>query len=109
MEELKAVPRKIYWFVLGLIDMILIFFYSIFNLTKPSDTLTREDVDRLRRNRPPTDSGNDYRYKGKRSSQRVYMGGWGGGWAYNSKSRHLLSDEDFLANSNETRKSDEAD
>ncbi len=49
MEELKAVPRKGYWFLLTLIDMILLFIYSIFNLTKPSDALTRDEIDSIRR------------------------------------------------------------
>ena len=76
MEELKAVPRKVYWLFLTLIDMILLFFYSIFNMTKPSDSLTRDDISRLRNNRTPNGhNGNDMNYKGKRGSQRVYMGG----------------------------------
>lgn len=75
MKELKEVPKKGYWFMLTLIDMILLFIYSIFNLTKPSDSLTRDDIDSIRRNRYQKYNGNDMHYKGKRGSQRVYMGG----------------------------------
>lgn len=75
MEGLKSVPKKGYWLLLTLFDMLMLFIYSIFNLTKPSDSLTREDIDSIRRNRSQRYNGNDMHYKGKRGSQRVYMGG----------------------------------
>lgn len=41
MKELKAAPRKLHLFLLTLLDMLLLFIYSIFNINKPSDSLTR--------------------------------------------------------------------
>jgi hypothetical protein len=62
------VPSKVYWFFSALIELILIFFLSIFKLNKPSDSLSREDITDMRRGKPPTGhNGNDFRYKGSRS------------------------------------------
>lgn len=75
MDSIKTAPRRLYYFVASLIEMILLFFLSIVYLNKPSDTLTQEDIDGIRHKRRPKDNGNDWRYKGKRSDNRVYMGG----------------------------------
>lgn len=75
MNTLKAAPSRLYYFIAALIEMILLFFYSILYLNKPSDSLTREDIDDIRHKRKPSNSGNDWKYKGKRSSDRFYMGG----------------------------------
>ena len=85
MEGLKSVPKKGYWLLLTLIDMIMLFIYSIFNLTKPSDSLSRDDIDSIRRNRSKRYNGNDMNYKGKRGSSYVPLGGWGGGWIHQTK------------------------
>lgn len=60
--------------------MIMLFVYSIFYMGKPSDTLTREDIDNIRHKRKANHNGNDWNYKGKRGDSRFYMGG-GWGWA----------------------------
>ena len=36
---------------------------------KPSDTLSREDIDNMRRGKKPSHNGNDYNYKGSRGKQ----------------------------------------
>jgi hypothetical protein len=47
--------------------MLLIFFLSIFKLSKPSDSLTRDDINNIRRgNNPDGHNGNDFRYRGSR-------------------------------------------
>jgi hypothetical protein len=67
MDTIKTAPRKVYYFIAALIEMILLFFYSILYMGKPSDTLTREDIDGIRHKRRPDPNGNDYSYRGKRS------------------------------------------
>lgn len=85
MDQVKAIPSRLYWFLSGIIEMILLFFLSIFKLNKPSDSLTNEDISNIRRgNKPDGHNGNDHRYGGKRGmflcdmllgSTRMYMGG----------------------------------
>lgn len=76
MDQIKAAPRRVYHFLTSVIEMILLFFYSIIYLTKPSDSLTRNDIDDIRHKRKPgSHNGNDMNYKGKRSDCRFYMGG----------------------------------
>jgi hypothetical protein len=76
MDQIRTAPRRAYHFITSIVEMILIFFYSIFYLTKPSDSLDRNDIDDLRRGRKPSgNNGNDMNYKGKRSDSRFYMGG----------------------------------
>ena len=41
MDDIKAVPKKVYYFFTTLIEMILLFFYTIGGFGKPSDTLSR--------------------------------------------------------------------
>jgi hypothetical protein len=53
--------------------MILIFLLSIFKMGKPSDTLSREDIDNMRRGKKPSHNGNDYNYKGSRGTLCVKM------------------------------------
>lgn len=58
---------------------------SFVNLSQPSDSLTREDIENMRRGRKGgNNNGNDFRYKGKRGILFLYsgncklpMGGWG--------------------------------
>ena len=78
--------------------MILLFFLSILYLNKPSDSLTRDDIDNIRHKRKPDQNGNDHRYKGKRSESRFYMGGWGGGW-FTLLKQVLILYEDYSGNS----------
>jgi hypothetical protein len=52
-----------------------LFIYSIFYLSKPSETLDSSDIDDIRHRRRPPHNGNDWRYKGKRSTSKLYMGG----------------------------------
>lgn len=66
MRELKTAPRRLYYFIASLIDMILLFFYSFIYLTKPSETLNRHDLDDIRHRRKPDKNGNDWKYKGSR-------------------------------------------
>ena len=75
MEGIKAVPSRIYYFVAAIIEMLILFVFSMVKLNKPSDTLNNNDINNLRRYRKPDGNGNDMNYKGSRSSQRVYMGG----------------------------------
>lgn len=75
MDGIKTAPKRVYYFIAALIEMLLLFFYSILYLNKPSDMLTREDIDNIRHKKRPGDNGNDWRYKGKRCDTRVYMGG----------------------------------
>ncbi len=72
------------------------FFLSFVRLSQPSDSLTREDIDNMRRGRNPGHRGNDFRYKGKRGTilfnsgnSNLPMGGWG--WASLSWGRHWWS------------------
>lgn len=44
-------------------------------MTKPSDALSLDDLDDIRHGRPPRNNGNDWKYKGKRSSNRLPLGG----------------------------------
>jgi len=46
--------------------MMLLFFLSVFKLSKPSDTLSREDISAMRRGNNPRNNGNDYNYRGSR-------------------------------------------
>lgn len=75
MDSIKRVPSKIYWTISGIIELILIFFLSIFKLNKPSDTVSRDDLDEIRRGNRPGDAGNNFRYRGSRGSTYVPMGG----------------------------------
>ena len=76
MDQIRTAPRRAYHFITSIVEMILIFFYSIFYLSKPSDSLDRNDIDDLRRGRKPgKNNGNDRNYKGKRSDCKFYMGG----------------------------------
>lgn len=59
-------PSRVYWFLSGIIEMILLFFLSAFKLNKPSDTLSREDISAMRRGNNPRNNGNDYNYRGSR-------------------------------------------
>lgn len=75
MKEIKAIPSRVYWALSTLIEMIILFFMTIGGFGKPSDSLTREDIDNIRHKRKFDHNGNDYKYKGKRDSSRFYMGG----------------------------------
>ena len=67
MESIKKVPTKLYWFLAAILELVMVFFVSIFKLKKPSDSLTREDITEMRRgNNPGGHSGNDWRYRGSR-------------------------------------------
>lgn len=69
MESIRQVPSKLYWFLSGIIEMILIFFLSIFKLSKPSDSLNSDDIRNIRRGRNPKGhNGNDYTYRGSRGT-----------------------------------------
>lgn len=46
--------------------MILLFLLSIIKLNKPSDSLSRDDINDMRRGNNPRNNGNDYRYQGSR-------------------------------------------
>ena len=60
-------PNKLYWFLSGILELLLIFFYSIIKMQKPSDQLTKDDVNDMRRgNKPGGHNGNDWRYRGSR-------------------------------------------
>ena len=73
MERIRQVPSRLYWFLSGLIEMILIFFLSIIKLNKPSDTLNSDDVRNISRGRNPDGhNGNDYTYRGSRSNKNIY-------------------------------------
>jgi hypothetical protein len=62
----------LYWFLSAIVEMILIFFLSIIKLNKPSDSLTREDINTMRRgNQPGGHNGNDWRYRGGRGNSQV--------------------------------------
>jgi hypothetical protein len=70
----------------GILEAIVIFFLSFVRLSQPSDSLTRDDIENIRRGRQSENNGNDYRYKGKRGNYlfilgncKLPMGGWG--WA----------------------------
>ena len=74
MERIRQVPSRLYWFLSGLIEMILIFFLSIVKLSKPSDTLNSDDIRNIRRGRNPDGhNGNDYTYRGSRSNSFIYL------------------------------------
>ena len=76
MEELKKIPNRIYFFIAAIVELLALFFFSIFRMNKPSDSLTNTDIHHIRHNRKPQgNNGNDMNYKGKRNSNRVYMGG----------------------------------
>ena len=75
MESIRQVPSRMYWFLSGILDLIILFFISIFKLKKPSDTLTREEISAMRRGNTQDSNGNDWRYRGSRGSTRMYMGG----------------------------------
>ncbi len=77
MDSLKSVPRRLYFFIGFVVEMVMLFVLSIIYMTKPSDSLTREDIDHIRHKRKPSQNGNNYNYKGKRSDNRFYMGGGG--------------------------------
>lgn len=77
MDSLKSVPRRLYFFIGFVVEMLMLFVLSIIYMTKPSDSLTREDIDHIRHKRKPSQNGNNYNYKGKRSDNRFYMGGGG--------------------------------
>lgn len=64
-----------YYFFASLLEMLLLFFYSIIYMTKPSDTLSRGDLDDIRHRRKPDNNGNDWKYRGGRGESRFYMGG----------------------------------
>lgn len=63
--------------------MLILFVVSIMNLSGPSDSLSYDDINRMRRGQKPTGKPKDYRGGG--GSHRVYMGGWGGMWVINKK------------------------
>jgi hypothetical protein len=50
----------------GLIEAIIIFFMSFIHLSQPSDSLSRDDIENMRRGRKGGHNGNDFNYKGKR-------------------------------------------
>ena len=75
MEEIKTAPKRLYFMVAAIIEMLLLFFYSIFYLNKPSGSLTNEDINDIRHKRKSNNNGNDWKYQGKRGSSRFYMGG----------------------------------
>lgn len=77
MDQIRTAPKRAYHFVTSIIEMILLFFYSIFYLTKPSDSLNKDDIDDIRHQRKPggSSNGNDFNYRGKRSDCKFYMGG----------------------------------
>ena len=64
-----------YFFLAAIIELIALFFFSIFKLNKPSDSLDSGDINAIRHYSKPKGNGNDMNYKGSRSSNRVYMGG----------------------------------
>lgn len=68
MEGVKSIPKKLYFLVAAIIEMLALFFFSIFKLNKPSDSLDSSDISDIRHNRKPKSNGNDMRYKGKRGS-----------------------------------------
>lgn len=68
MQGIRQAPSKLYWFISGIIEMLLLFFLSIFKLNKPSDTLTRDDINHIRRGNTPRNNGNDYQYRGSRGN-----------------------------------------
>ena len=55
--------------------MIILFFVTIVGLGKPSNSLTRQDIDNIRNRKKLDQNGNDHNYRGKRNSERFYMGG----------------------------------
>ena len=75
MEGVKQIPKRIYFFFAMLIEILALFFFSIFKLSKPSDSLTSEDINDLRRNRKLQNNGNDLNYKGKRGGGYLPLGG----------------------------------
>jgi hypothetical protein len=53
---------------------LLIFFYSIVKMQKPSDQLTRDDVNDMRRGKKPGGhNGNDWRYRGSRGNNVAHL------------------------------------
>jgi len=62
-----------YWFLSAILELLLIFFYSIVKMSKPSDQLTRDDVNDMRRgSKPGGHNGNDWRYRGSRGKSTLY-------------------------------------
>lgn len=51
MEEIKTAPRRLYFMISYIIEMLLLFFYSIVYMNKPSGSLTKEDIDDIRHKR----------------------------------------------------------
>lgn len=73
MERIRQVPSRLYWFLSGIIEMILIFFLSIVKLSKPSDSLNSDDIRNIRRGKNPYGhNGNDYTYRGSRGIFYLY-------------------------------------
>lgn len=73
MDSFKKVPSRIYWTISGIIELILIFFLSIFKLNKPSDTVNHEDINEIRRGNRPKNEGK--RFTGGGGSTYIPMGG----------------------------------
>lgn len=51
MEEIKTAPRRLYFMISYIIEMLMLFFYSVIYMNKPSGSLTNEDIDNIRRKR----------------------------------------------------------
>lgn len=49
MESIRALPRKLYWLVSGLLELLLLYFLSIIKVSKPTGSLTRDDIRKIRR------------------------------------------------------------
>ena len=68
METIKSAPTRLYWLISGILEAILIFFMSFVHLSQPSDSLSRDDIENIRRGRKGDNNGNDYKYRGKRGT-----------------------------------------
>lgn len=51
MEEIKTAPKRLYFMISYIIEMILLFFYSIIYMNKPSGSLSNEDINNIRHKR----------------------------------------------------------
>jgi hypothetical protein len=79
MESIKEAPRRAYSFLSSVIEMIILFFLSIFYLSKPSDSLKKEDIDGIRHRRRPGNDGDTAKRRGQGGNHYIPMGGCANG------------------------------
>lgn len=73
MQTVKKAAKRMCWYLSGIIDMIVLFLITLLGFKKPSHTLTRSDINQIRKNRKLYYNDTSYNQLYRGQEHRVYL------------------------------------